>query len=135
MFVKYFVQFQYFSISFQVANKIAAINSQRVFKAPLCCFSAERFEYARKLKQAMEELRRAGERLGKFELEKRQAISMEHFGKAKLKKAQMDDYREQVYSFLEIPVLLELNGVSAKQTQISPALYLLVALGQGVSVH
>jgi hypothetical protein len=62
----------------------------------------------------MEELRRAGERLGKFELEKRQAISMEHFGKAKLKKAQMDDYREQVYSFLEIPVLLELNGVSAK---------------------
>jgi len=60
----------------------------------------------------MEELRRAGERLGKFELEKRQAISMEHFGKAKLKKAQMDDYREQVYNFLEIPVLLELNRVS-----------------------
>ncbi|XP_059485155.1 centrosomal protein of 104 kDa isoform X2 [Neocloeon triangulifer] len=75
---------------------------------------SERFEYARKLKQAMEELRRAGERLGKFELEKRQAISMEHFGKAKLKKAQMDDYREQVYNFLEIPVLLELNGYQLK---------------------
>ncbi|XP_065353276.1 centrosomal protein of 104 kDa isoform X4 [Cloeon dipterum] len=75
---------------------------------------SERFEYARKLKQAMEELRRAGERLGKFELEKRQAISMEHFGKAKLKKAQMDDYREQVYNFLEIPVLLELNGYHSK---------------------
>lgn len=77
----------------------------------------------------MEELRRAGERLGKFELEKRQAISMEHFGKAKLKKAQMDDYREQVYNFLEVPVLLELNGVSAKQTLKS---LFLVAPGQRV---
>ena len=78
------------------------------------CFLAERFEYARKLKQAMEELRRAGERLGKFELEKRQAIGMEHFGKAKLKKVQMDEYRTLVYAFLEVEDLLEVDGVSHK---------------------
>ncbi|XP_063975581.1 centrosomal protein of 104 kDa isoform X2 [Diachasmimorpha longicaudata] len=70
----------------------------------------ERFEYASKLKVAMEILRKAGERLGKYELEKKYAIALEDYDKAKAKKAQAQQYREQVYQSLEVEDLLELNG-------------------------
>lgn len=48
-----------------------------------------------------------GERLGKFEVEKRQAVEGEDYDKAKLKKVQMDDYRLQMYKQLEIFDLLQ----------------------------
>ncbi|XP_051160531.1 centrosomal protein of 104 kDa [Leptopilina boulardi] len=70
----------------------------------------ERFEYASKLKVAMENLRKAGERLGKYELEKKYAIALEDYDKAKAKKAQAQKYRQQVYESLEIEDLLEVNG-------------------------
>ncbi|XP_043267514.1 centrosomal protein of 104 kDa isoform X2 [Venturia canescens] len=70
----------------------------------------ERFEYASKLKVAMENLRKAGERLGKYELEKKYAIALEDYDKAKAKKAQAQNYRQQVYQTLEIEDLLELHG-------------------------
>ncbi|XP_015118491.1 centrosomal protein of 104 kDa isoform X2 [Diachasma alloeum] len=70
----------------------------------------ERFEYASKLKVAMEILRKAGERLGKYELEKKYAIALEDYDKAKAKKAQAQQYRQQVYQSLEVEDLLELNG-------------------------
>ena len=47
-----------------------------------------------------------GEKLGKFEVEKRQAVENEDYDKAKLKKAQMDEYRLQVYKRLELQDLL-----------------------------
>lgn len=72
----------------------------------------ERFEYARKLKAVMVELRAAGERLGKLEIGKKQAIIQEDYSKAKKKKAQMDDYRKEVYRALEVDNLLEEKGVS-----------------------
>lgn len=61
---------------------------------------------------ALEDLREAGETLGKFEQEKRQAINMEDYDKAKAKKLQIDQYREQVYSVLRVDQLLELDGVN-----------------------
>lgn len=75
-------------------------------------FSEERFEYASKLKVAMENLRKAGERLGKYELEKKYAIALEDYDKAKAKKAQAQQYRQQVYQSLEVQDLLELQGVN-----------------------
>ncbi|KRT86104.1 hypothetical protein AMK59_820 [Oryctes borbonicus] len=72
----------------------------------------ERFEYARKLKQAMECLREAGEKLGKYELEKKHAIEMEDYERARHKKNQMDEYRAYVYQNLAIEQLLEDEGVS-----------------------
>lgn len=74
--------------------------------------SEERFEYASKLKVAMENLRKAGERLGKYELEKKYAIALEDYDKAKAKKAQAQQYRQQVYQSLEVEDLLEIHGVS-----------------------
>jgi len=73
----------------------------------------ERFEYARKLKLALQKLREAGETLGKYEQEKRQAINLEDYDKAKVKKNQIERYRDQVYSALNIEHLLELEGVSS----------------------
>lgn len=72
----------------------------------------ERFEYARKLKGAMTELRSAGEKLGKLELSKTQAIQSEDYGKAKKKKTQMEEYRTQVLMENRVEELLEKNGVS-----------------------
>ena len=53
-----------------------------------------------------------GEKLGKYEVEKRQAVENEDYDKAKLRKVQMDEYRLQVYKQLEINDLLESKGVS-----------------------
>ncbi|XP_049940431.1 centrosomal protein of 104 kDa [Schistocerca serialis cubense] len=77
----------------------------------------ERFEYARRLKLAMADLRVAGERLSKLELEKRHAISCEDYDRAKLKKSQLDQYRHTVYRFLEVDDLLELSGPVAKNDE------------------
>lgn len=52
-----------------------------------------------------------GETLGKYEIEKRQAISMEDYDKARRKKAQMEDFRLKMYEHLELPKLLESTGV------------------------
>ncbi|XP_015519363.2 centrosomal protein of 104 kDa [Neodiprion lecontei] len=77
----------------------------------------ERFEYASKLKVAMENLRKAGERLGKYELEKKYAIALEDYDKAKVKKAQAQQYRQQVYQSLEIEDLLEVHGPLEKNDE------------------
>ena len=53
-----------------------------------------------------------GEKLGKFEVEKRQAVESEDYDKAKLKKINMDEYRLQVYKELHVHDLLEMTGVS-----------------------
>lgn len=52
-----------------------------------------------------------GEKLGKFEVEKRQAVETEDYEKAKLKKAQMEEYRVQMYQQLDLEDLLEIAGV------------------------
>lgn len=60
----------------------------------------------------MTELRLAGEKLGKLELSKTQAIQNEDYGKAKKKKTQMEEYRAQVLIEQQVDNLLEKNGVS-----------------------
>lgn len=60
----------------------------------------------------MEILKKAGERLGKYELEKKYAIALEDYDKAKAKKAQAQQYRQEVYQSLEVDDLLEINGVN-----------------------
>lgn len=78
----------------------------------VCLFADERFEYARKLKLCMGALRSAGERLGRYSLAKRQAVQQEDFMTAKLRKEQIEIYRNSVFEQLQIEVLLEPNGVS-----------------------
>lgn len=58
----------------------------------------------------MEVLRRAGERLGKYELEKKYAIALEDYDRAKAKKSQAQQYRKEVYESLGVDDLLEING-------------------------
>lgn len=89
-------------------------------------FSEERFEYASKLKVAMENLRKAGERLGKYELEKKYAIALEDYDKAKAKKAQAQQYRQQVYQSLEVQDLLELQGVNIIKLIIANLIHLTI---------
>ncbi|XP_071448433.1 centrosomal protein of 104 kDa [Hetaerina americana] len=70
----------------------------------------ERFEYARKLKLAMDELRSAGERLGRWALEKRKAADAEDFERARRKKLQMEEFRAHIYNSYKVAQLLEIHG-------------------------
>lgn len=94
-----------------VDTDVAKIIREMETKKRLAVIS-ERFEFARKLKLAMESLRSAGEKLGKYELEKRHAIELEDYERARHKKNQMDDYRVGVYQELCVEQLLESEGVS-----------------------
>ncbi|KAG5899830.1 hypothetical protein JTB14_012301 [Gonioctena quinquepunctata] len=77
----------------------------------------ERFEYARKLKNAMGKLRVAGEKLGKYELEKRHAIDIEDYERARHKKNQMDQFRAEIYEELCVTQLMEYDGVCPKNDE------------------
>ncbi|XP_012271377.1 centrosomal protein of 104 kDa [Orussus abietinus] len=101
-----------------VDREVAKIIRQMEAKK-LQAVEEERFEYASKLKVAMENLRKAGERLGKYELEKKYAIALEDYDKAKAKKAQAQQYRQQVYQTLEVEDLLELHGPLEKNNESS----------------
>ncbi|XP_057656102.1 centrosomal protein of 104 kDa [Diorhabda carinulata] len=77
----------------------------------------ERFEYARKLKITMTKLRVAGEKLAKYELEKKYAIDVEDYEKARHKKNQMEQFRSEIYEELCIEQLMEYNGVCRKNDE------------------
>lgn len=59
----------------------------------------------------MVKLRVAGEKLAKYELEKRYAIEVEDYDKARFKKNQMDMFRSEIFEELSIEQLMEYNGV------------------------
>lgn len=59
----------------------------------------------------MENLRTAGEKLGKYELEKRHAIELEDYEKARHKKSQIDEFRVATYKEICVEQLLEIHGV------------------------
>ncbi|XP_059615922.1 centrosomal protein of 104 kDa isoform X2 [Phlebotomus argentipes] len=80
----------------------------------------ERFEYARKLKLCMGALRSAGERLGRYALAKRQAVAQEDFSTARLRKEQIELYRNSVFSQLEVCKLLEKSGPVTENDLVSP---------------
>ncbi|XP_077007632.1 centrosomal protein of 104 kDa isoform X1 [Tamandua tetradactyla] len=66
----------------------------------------ERYDYAKKLKQAIADLQKVGERLGRYEVEKRCAVEKEDYDLAKEKKQQMEQYRSKVYRQLELHDLM-----------------------------
>uniref|UniRef100_A0A9J8AC00 Centrosomal protein of 104 kDa n=1 Tax=Cyprinus carpio carpio TaxID=630221 RepID=A0A9J8AC00_CYPCA len=68
----------------------------------------ERFDLAKKLKQAIADLQKVGERLGRYDVEKHSAIEREDYDTAKQKKEQMEAYRLTVYKQLELHDLLDL---------------------------
>lgn len=67
----------------------------------------ERYDYAKKLKQAIADLQKVGERLGRYEVEKRCAVEKEDYDLAKHKKRQMEEYRARVYAQLELHSLVD----------------------------
>lgn len=68
----------------------------------------------------MTALRSAGERLGRYALAKRQAVTQEDFSTARLRKEQIEIYRNAVFSQLEVEKLLEKNGQVPENDLISP---------------
>ena len=67
----------------------------------------EQFELAKKIKQAMVDLQKVGERLGKYEVEKRRALEQEDFDLAQQKKQHMEEYRAHIQQQLQYHSLLD----------------------------
>lgn len=85
---------------------------QSLDKKKCDCVVSERFDEAKRLKQAISELYKIGERLARYDLEKRQAIEEEDYEKAKQKKLQMQEYRSETYRQLRENNLIEYIEVS-----------------------
>ncbi|NXT39268.1 CE104 protein, partial [Pelecanoides urinatrix] len=85
----------------------------------------ERYDYAKKLKQAIADLQKVGERLGRYEVEKRYAVEKEDYDLAKKKKQQMEGYRLRVYQQLEFHDLLDAELMIRKPTELplEPLIY------------
>ncbi|XP_051950699.1 centrosomal protein of 104 kDa isoform X2 [Xyrauchen texanus] len=71
----------------------------------------ERFDLAKILKQAIADLQKVGERLGRYDVEKHSAIEREDYDTAKQKKEEMDAYRLTVYQQLELHNLLDISQI------------------------
>ncbi|XP_014807914.1 PREDICTED: centrosomal protein of 104 kDa [Calidris pugnax] len=78
----------------------------------------ERYDYAKKLKQAIADLQKVGERLGRYEVEKRCAVEKEDYDLAKKKKQQMEAYRLKVYQQLELHDLLDAELMIQKPPEL-----------------
>uniref|UniRef100_A0A8B9RS60 Centrosomal protein of 104 kDa n=1 Tax=Accipiter nisus TaxID=211598 RepID=A0A8B9RS60_9AVES len=78
----------------------------------------ERYDYAKKLKQAIADLQKVGERLGRYEVEKRYAVEKEDYDLAKKKKQQMEAYRLKVYEQLELHDLLDAELMIRKPPEL-----------------
>ncbi|KAI3387338.1 hypothetical protein SNEBB_003860 [Seison nebaliae] len=70
--------------------------------------SKENYFLAKKIKKAINELQQIGERLSRYEIEKKRAIEKEDFDKALMKKTQADQYRALTYEQLQYHDLVEL---------------------------
>ncbi|XP_078498758.1 centrosomal protein of 104 kDa [Lissotriton helveticus] len=84
----------------------------------------ERYDFAKKIKQAIADLQKVGERLGRYEVEKRCAVEKEDYDLAKKKKMQMEEYRQKVYQQLELHDLLEMGQIrKAQDFPLEPLMY------------
>ncbi|XP_036961198.1 centrosomal protein of 104 kDa isoform X2 [Acanthopagrus latus] len=72
----------------------------------------EKFEQAKNLKQAIADLQKVGERLARYDVDKRCAIEKEDYDLAKKKKELMEEYRRSVYQQLEVHNLLDMSMIS-----------------------
>ncbi|XP_047457260.1 centrosomal protein of 104 kDa isoform X2 [Mugil cephalus] len=82
----------------------------------------EKFEEAKNLKQAIADLQKVGERLARYDVEKRCAIEKEDYDLAKKKKEVMEEYRRSVYQQLEVHNLLDMTMIT-KAADSFPAQY------------
>ncbi|KAM9856110.1 centrosomal protein of 104 kDa [Aulostomus maculatus] len=80
----------------------------------------EKYEQAKNLKQAIADLQKVGERLARYDVEKRCAIEKEDYDLAKKKKDQMEEYRKTVYQQLEVHNLLDISMIT-RATDSTPA--------------
>uniref|UniRef100_A0A8C5F8S5 Centrosomal protein 104 n=1 Tax=Gadus morhua TaxID=8049 RepID=A0A8C5F8S5_GADMO len=71
----------------------------------------ERFELARALKQAIADLQKVGERLGRYDVEKRSALEKEDYELARKRTEQMEEYRGKVYHQLQVHDLLDMAAM------------------------
>lgn len=71
----------------------------------------EKYEEAKNLKQAIADLQKAGERLARYDVEKRCAIEKEDYDLARQKKELMEEYRKSVYQQLEVHNLLDVTMI------------------------
>ncbi|KAL3287619.1 hypothetical protein HHI36_002088 [Cryptolaemus montrouzieri] len=115
---EYFSPYDDLAFEMYVDSEVARIIKDMEVKKHRAVIN-ERFEYARKLKEAMESLRAAGEKLGKYELEKRHAIEQEDYEKARHKKDQIDEFRSGAYRDIHLDQLLETNGICSKNDESS----------------
>ncbi|XP_032375855.1 centrosomal protein of 104 kDa isoform X4 [Etheostoma spectabile] len=81
----------------------------------------EKYEQAKNLKQAIADLQKVGERLARYDVEKRCAIEKEDYDLAKKKKELMEEYRRSVYQQLEVHNLLDMAMIT-QAADSSPAL-------------
>ncbi|KAJ8016674.1 hypothetical protein DPEC_G00009700 [Dallia pectoralis] len=72
----------------------------------------ERFDLAKTLKQAIADLQKVGERIGRYDVEKQCAIEKEDYDMARKKKDQMEEYRMAVYHQLEVHNLLDMSQIT-----------------------
>ncbi|XP_046728141.1 centrosomal protein of 104 kDa isoform X2 [Silurus meridionalis] len=79
----------------------------------------ERFHLAKKLKQAIADLQKVGECLGRYDVEKHSAIEREDYDIAKQKKEQMEAYRLRVYQQLELHDLLDIGQIQRRTENLS----------------
>ncbi|XP_038590771.1 centrosomal protein of 104 kDa-like [Micropterus salmoides] len=80
----------------------------------------EKYEQAKNLKQAIADLQKVGERLARYDVEKRCAIEKEDYDLAKKKKELMEEYRRSVYQQLEVHNLLDMAMIT-RAADSSPA--------------
>ncbi|XP_066262191.1 centrosomal protein of 104 kDa isoform X2 [Euwallacea similis] len=113
---EYFSPYDDLAFEMYVAPDVAKIVREMEMKKYLAVIN-ERFEYARKLKHAMLTLRTAGEKMGKYELEKRHAIELEDYEKANHKKMQLEQFRNEIFQQLGVEDLLEANGPCSKNDE------------------
>ena len=62
-----------------------------------------------------------GERLARFEVEKRRALEAEDYETAMRAKQQMDEYRWQVYREVQLEQLLDAVGVCSRPSSLHPS--------------
>ncbi|XP_075539654.1 centrosomal protein of 104 kDa [Dermacentor variabilis] len=80
----------------------------------------ERFVFAKKLKNAVVELQKVGEKLGKMVIEKQMAVEMEDFDRARQKKQHIEEYRLNAYEHLRLPELMEMEGYNPERDSALP---------------
>ena len=76
----------------------------------------ERYDYAKRLKQAIGDLYKVGEKLGRLEQEKKAAVAEENYDLAQAKKVQANEIRVVVFEQLNIQALLQSDRLKTDDT-------------------